>query len=94
MTNVPHDANVGSNGIAVWSVQIDENKNVFEIPSLIPNPARPDWSCNVMGPPNWVRGRGPLWTAGETPLLNSNWKNKLRIAPFAPSDTQVSVSLV
>src|SRR5262249_38123549 len=76
---VPFDEDVGSTGVAAWRVQLDSHLNPYTIPGSNGNT---DWTVYIEGPPDWARGRGPLWTAGDTPFFNWDPHCYLTIPPF------------
>jgi len=103
---VPFDEDVGSNGIGVWGVALDNNLNPYTIRgSNVDHPDWQDFSVNLQGPhqepPFWNRGGGPLWRAGKTPILPEpldgfdNWppRRYLNVHPFNDSDGQVQVDI-
>ncbi|OFZ78902.1 MAG: hypothetical protein A2583_11900 [Bdellovibrionales bacterium RIFOXYD1_FULL_53_11] len=64
-----YDDNVVGDGIAVWNVQLDQNK----FPVWHENPSTPgvgDFAVWFMGGPDWQRGKGTIWSkSNATPVL-------------------------
>jgi M6 family metalloprotease-like protein len=89
-SKVPFDEDVGSNGIAVWRVELDANLQPFKIPG---SNNKTDWTVNIQGPPSWRRGQGPLWLAGKTPYMEWIPKCSLNIHPFQDYAGQVQVDV-
>jgi hypothetical protein len=90
-SKVPFDEDVGSNGVAIWRVELDANLSPYEIPSSAP--PKTDWSINIQGPPSWMRGQGPLWRAGKTPYMQWTPKCSLNIHAFQDYEGQVQVDI-
>jgi len=67
-----YDANVATNGLAVWHVELDANHNVALVPTLNPTNVEPAvWN---EGPPTFQRGTSTLWGSDATsPVMN--WLN-------------------
>jgi M6 family metalloprotease-like protein len=89
-SKVPFDENVGSNGIAVWRVELGADLQPFQIPG---SNNKTDWTVNIQGPPSWSRGGGPLWRAGKTPYMEWMPKCSLNIHPFQDYEGQVQVDI-
>jgi M6 family metalloprotease-like protein len=54
-----YDQNIPSNGMALWHVQTNDNKEPIATADF------PYGAVCIEGPPNLSRGQGPLWGSGE-----------------------------
>jgi hypothetical protein len=97
-----YDADVASEGLAIWHVILDENKMPTEIQSLT-KPTGTDKSVFLEGPApagsrGFSRGANQLWPAGTTPELlwldGTPTKMRLAVQPFLAGAPSISVALV
>ncbi|MFQ5436210.1 MAG: hypothetical protein ACE5FD_15170, partial [Anaerolineae bacterium] len=68
-----YDANVASQGLALWYVQTNNNKNLVQLPSLTV-PGKTDGANFSIGAPDYSRGGTQLWQHIDG-ILNPSWVN-------------------
>lgn len=87
-----YDQNVTGNGLAIWHIQQDADKN----PTLIPNQG---YAVFHQGAPDFKPGGDGLWESGvTTPYLRwldgSQTRVKIKVRPFKAEDPSITVELL